>query len=40
MPDLSRHVRPGDGVWWSQAGAEANGPRAWSRSRPPSTATG
>lgn len=21
--DLSRHVRPGDGVWWSQAGAEA-----------------
>ena len=23
VPDLTRHVRAGDGVWWSQAGAEA-----------------
>lgn len=23
IPDLSRHIRPGDGVWWSQAAAEA-----------------
>ncbi|GAA4782503.1 acetyl-CoA hydrolase/transferase C-terminal domain-containing protein [Actinomycetospora chlora] len=23
VPDLRRHVRPGDGVWWGQAAAEA-----------------